>query len=135
MDDSLVNQAVFHRQDYPTGTGTLFLSIERTSMLDIKQRTSLGGVPVVVWLITFGLVASVIFLICCFFTYLCRLHNGCGCCCDHQQRTLIPEMPQLQANLRPYEVPIENSVTPSAPRLDQVDLPPSYEEAIKIKVS
>ena len=98
-------------------------------------------VPVGVWLITFGLVASVILSFCCFFTYLCRLHNpfvGCGCCCYHQQRTLIPEMPQLQANLRPngsYWVPIDNSITPSAPRLDQVDLPPSYEEAIKITPS
>ena len=84
-------------------------------------------VPVGVWVITFGLVSSIIF-------FCCQLLNpfvGCGCFRDHQQRTMIPEMPQLQVNLQPYEV----SITPSAPRLDQVDLPPSYEEAIKIKPS
>ena len=52
---------------------------------------------------------------------------------DHQWRTVMSELQQLQVDLRP--VPNVNSVTPSAPRLDQVDLPPSYEEAIKIKTS
>ena len=52
---------------------------------------------------------------------------------DHQWRIVMSELQQLQVDLRP--VPNGNSVTPSAPRLDQVDLPPSYEEAIKIKVS
>ena len=47
----------------------------------------------------------------------------------------IPQVPQIQVNLRPSEVPIENSITPSAPRLDQVDLPPSYEEAVKMTMS
>ena len=50
-----------------------------------------------------------------------------------QHRTMMmSDMRQLQVNLRPYEVSIVNSVTPSAPRLDQEDLPPSYEEAVKI---
>ena len=49
---------------------------------------------------------------------------------DQQRRT----MRQWQVNLRPYEVSIVNSVTPSAPppRLDPEDLPPSYDEAVKI---
>ena len=49
---------------------------------------------------------------------------------DQQRRT----MRQLQVNLRPYEVSIVNSVDPSAPspRYDPEDLPPSYEEAVKI---
>ena len=85
------------------------------------------------WLLISG--AGIVFF-CSFFTYLFTNvypFVGCGCCCDLHWRT--PDMPQLQANLRPYEVPIENSVTPSAPRLDQVDLPPSYEEAVKITFS
>ena len=48
---------------------------------------------------------------------------------------LIPQVPQIQVDLRPSEVPTENSITPSAPRLDQVDLPPSYEEAVKMTMS
>ena len=54
---------------------------------------------------------------------------------DHQRRIVMSELHQLQVDLRPYEVPIVNSVTPSAPRLDQVDLPPSYEEAVMVTIS
>ena len=46
---------------------------------------------------------------------------------DRQRRT----MRQLRVDLRTYEVPIVTSVTPSATRLEQVDPPPSYEEAVK----
>ena len=49
---------------------------------------------------------------------------------DHQWRIVMSELQQLQVDLQP--ISNVNSVTP---RLDQVDLPPSYEEAIKIKVS
>ena len=54
--------------------------------------------------------------------------------CDQQRGTIMSDMRQLQVNLHPYEVSIVNSVTPSdpPPRLDQEDLPPSYEEAVKI---
>ena len=51
--------------------------------------------------------------------------------------TVIGDLHQLHVNLRPYEIPIMNSnIFPSAPRLDPVDmdLPPSYEEAVKIKI-
>ena len=53
---------------------------------------------------------------------------------QYQRRTMMSDMRQLQVNLHPYEVSIVNSVTPSdpPPRLDQEDLPPSYEEAVKI---
>ena len=54
---------------------------------------------------------------------------------DHQRRIVMSELHQLQVDLRPYEVPIVNSVAPSAPRLDQVDLPPSYEEAVMVTIS
>ena len=54
---------------------------------------------------------------------------------DHQRRIVMSELHQLQVDLRPYEVPIVNSVTPSAPRLDPVDLPPSYEEAVMVTIS
>ena len=50
---------------------------------------------------------------------------------DHQQ---IPHLRQLQVNLRP-DVQIMDSSAPSAPRLDPVDLPPSYEEAVKMTIS
>ena len=54
--------------------------------------------------------------------------------------TVIGDLHQLHVNLRPYEVPIMNSnIIPSAPRLDpvdvEVDLPPSYEEAVKLKMT
>ena len=53
--------------------------------------------------------------------------------------TVIGDLHQLHVDLRPYEFPIMNSnIIPSAPRLDpvdvEVDLPPSYEEAVKIKI-
>ena len=51
--------------------------------------------------------------------------------------TVIGDLHQLHVDLRPYEFPIMNSnIIPSAPRLDPVDmdLPPSYEEAVKIKI-
>ena len=54
---------------------------------------------------------------------------------DHQRRIVMSELHQLQVDLRPYEVPIVNSVTPSAPRLDPVDLPPSYEEAVMVTIA
>ena len=46
---------------------------------------------------------------------------------DHHRRIAIAELQQLQVDLRP--IPIVNSVTP---KLDPGDLPPTYEEAIKI---
>ena len=53
--------------------------------------------------------------------------------------TVIGDLHQLHVDLRPYELlelPIMNSSIPSAPRLDpvDVDLPPSYEEAVKLKM-
>ena len=54
--------------------------------------------------------------------------------------TVIGDLHQLHVDLRPYELlelPIMNSSIPSAPRLDpvDVDLPPSYEEAVKLKMT
>ena len=97
------------------------------------------NIPLGVWLIVSGLIAGIIFCCCCLYVS-CRLHNPfAGCIYFPNQRRImihdIPQVPQIQVNLRPSEVPIENSITPSAPRLDQVDLPPSYEEAVKMTMS
>ena len=51
---------------------------------------------------------------------------------DHQDQH------RLQVNLRPYHThhnPIMEFIAPSAPRLDLEDLPPSYEEAVKMTMS
>ena len=47
----------------------------------------------------------------------------------------VQDQHRLQVNLRPYHThhnPIMEFIAPSAPRLDLEDLPPSYEEAVKI---
>ena len=82
--------------------------------------------------------AAVIF--CCgwFLIFLCsRL------CFDHPDRHIVIDSValdphQLQVNVRPYDIPIGDSIAlsaPSAPRLDLEDLPPSYEEAVKMTIS
>ena len=50
----------------------------------------------------------------------------------------VQDQHRLQVNLRPYHThhnPIMEFIAPSAPRLDLEDLPPSYEEAIKMTMS
>ena len=99
--------------------------------------------------------ASIIFCSCWFIIFLCTrlcFGNGEQQVNDrhhrHDEVDLRPyELPiidpiatvqdhhQLQVNLRPFHIPIMDSIAPSAPRLDLVDLPPSYEEAVKTTMS